>query len=355
MGDKLTFNQILSCLHENFETEQEKTDKCRTWQKLLQTSYKNYKRQVAEDTEIVDFQDFSRDLFARHERALASKTNLFRHTYHQDDAYLSSLAKKTIDKFNQMATANFVFKRQSEQSADFDIVLNYYLQKVPATSGDKTNPDTIGDLLRQALKKCGAGIHLLTRNFVDEALILWRAFLEDMAIVNVMILHQKKKLDRAFLTNKTRTLHDLGFGLDNPKHVDSISKQVNVHIDDKQAKDWEMLRFSWLKDCISDKDYTSSKVRSLAGLEEYSKHYKFTSVFVHERLISDEDVKILPLADYALCLYWRLFDEELRNKLLDYFALQKMKEVEKLEKEIRLFLKSKYQERFKEFSRILAQ
>lgn len=353
MSKLLTFNEISACLNEDFRDEQEKTAKCRIWQKLLTNSYKEYKKQVPDDNEIVAFPEFTRDLFARHARMLVSKTKAFHHTYHQDQNYLTSLVNKTIEKFKHLANPDFVFKRQNEQSADLDIVLNYYLLKVPNTS-TKTHPDPIGALLRQALKKCGAGVHLLTRNFVDEALILWRACFEDLAIVKVLLKYPDKKLDRAFLTNKTKTLHDLGFGTNNQKHVESIHKQVQSHIDDKHAYEWELLRYSWLKDCINDGDYSASKVRTLAELDDYSKHYKFTSVFVHERLIDDRDVKILPLADYALCLYWKLFDDHLRNLLIDYFHLDDLQDVEKLEVEIRKFLKSEFQERFKEISAVLA-
>ncbi|MGD9813067.1 MAG: DUF5677 domain-containing protein [Bacilli bacterium] len=355
MSEKLTYNEIACLLDEDFENEAERKEKCQCFQDLLVKGYSDYKKQAASDQEIVAFSEFSLDVFARHKRNIGGHTLDFKRTYHRDKNYLNALVKDSVQKLNEKATATYIFKVQNENVADIDILINKYVLAIRDRLKEGEFNTVSGQLMIKALNKFSSGIHLITRNFIDEALIIWRSFLEDVTIVKILRDNQDKKLESKFLTNKERTLVDLGFINENTPYAESVSDQSRAHIADRRANYWEILRFSWIGNLLKENDYTSNDLRKLAKLDEYSVHYKFTSVFVHERLISDEDVQVLPLNDYALYLFWKLFDEQLRTMLIAYFKLDDNLKVDKSEKAIRKYLRLEFNERFKELAGIIAK
>ena len=355
MGEKLTYNEIVCHLDESFSSENERKEKCQSFQDLLIRGYNAYKKQADVDQEIVAFSEFTLDIFARHKRNIGGRTTEFKRTYHHDKNYLESLVRDSIQKFNETATADYIFKRQNENIADIDININKYVLAVRSCLSQNIYNTVTGQLMLKALNKYASGIHLITRNFIDEALIIWRSFLEDVTIIKILLAHTDDKLASKFLTNKERTLIDLGFIHANTPYGESVTDQSRAHLADNSAKDWEVLRFSWIGNLLKEKDYSSNQLRVLANLDEYSVHYKFASVFVHERLINDQDVKVLALNNYALYLYWKLFDEQLRVPLLNYFHLAEQLNVEKSEKAIRKYLRLEFNERFKELAGILSK
>lgn len=346
-------NEIAKLLFDVFPNEQDRVKRLRYFQTKLKSGYELYRKNVGNEGEV-----FSADLFAfevinRHNRRYLFETNEFKNTYFNHDSYIDSLVRETMTKFNTIGNRDYILQRKMEDIGDIDIITEQYLRLVTEKMSEEKDESLMKRLALKSLQKMVIGVDLVARGFIDESLILWRSFLENVTIVKIMKDYPNEPLETRFKTNKQDTLVDIGITEATSAHKDNLRDQTKKHLGKKSAKSWEILRYSWVGNLIKEQDYSSSTLRDLAGISDFNPHYNFTSLFVHERDIQNDDVKILRLSDYALMLYWKLFDDVLRPLLDQIFAFPKKLPLDKSEKDIRAYLKRKFGERLNELASLL--
>lgn len=348
----LSYNEIAKLLSDNFLNEEDKKQRCKYFQTKLTTGYKSYRKTIGQDHEVFSYDLFAFEVINRHNRRYFVGTQDFKNTYFKNDTYLDSLIKDTIVKFQTLGNRDYILQRKREDIGDVDIIVNQYLRLIKDC--DRGPKGLVKRLAEKSLTNMIVGIDLIARGFIEEALILWRSYLEEITVLIILNKFPNEPLETRFMTNKEDTLVNLGLKDATSAHKDNLRGQTTKHLGKKSAKEWEILRFSWVGNLIKKQDYSSATLRNLAGLSDYDPHYVFTSIFVHERDINDNDIKIMRLSDYALILYWKLFDETLRPLLMKLYPIPKNLPLDKSESDIRAYLRRKFGERFNEMAAALS-
>lgn len=352
MSQKISFKEIDALLQEKNHDEATLKEIYRVFQKHLSEGYDRYKKHLDKHLTPKPFSFFAKEVIARHKRKMKTSLLSFQSQYYKDEDYLQSLIIETINKCTKEVDLPLRNEKENASISDIETIVSAYLIAMDHYKTDIEERDLLRHLCHKAMRRFASGMTLVSHHYPDEALIVWRSFLEIVTIIKVIYLYPNKNLDKQFYVNKQYVLAVLGLLPTTSEHRDSLIEQAKSHAAKGASQYWELFRFSWVSDLLN-KDHSSSKLRELAKLSAYDGHYRFTSVFVHERLIKDSDVKIMSLNDYALQLYWRLFDTELRDILKELFEISREMTPEKEEKDVRAHLKLD-REKLDEMTRLMS-
>lgn len=351
MSNKLSYKEIEALLKQKFNDEDEAKIVYRYFQNHLTSGYERYKKQLTKGEESKSFQVFVKDVIARHQRKMNTATQDFKQSFYKIDAYLLQLVDETIGHFNK-SNDSPIASSENVSINDIYTIIATYKRAMQTFKIDIEERDPLRHLCLKAIYRFESGINLIRLSCPDEALIVWRSFLEMVTIIKVIYLNPKLNLASRFFVNKQRALAILGLVPVTSGQMDSLNEQTKSHAAKGSTQYWDLYRFSWVSELMSN-DTSSSKLREIAQLSNYDSHYRFTSLFVHERLIKDSNIKIMPLIDYALQLYWRLFDNELRDVVKELFEIAREDTPTKEEKDVRAHLKID-REKFDEMSRLMS-
>ncbi len=354
MAKKLSFNEIASRLGDKINSEQDRTKRIMFFQPKLVSGYEKYRKKVTNEHQLFSEEQFADELLRRHNNRYSYERQSFHDDYFNHETYIDSLVSDTITKLLIVGHKDYTFQVKERFVNDLDIICDQYVKLVNNASLMTTAKTLVRQIAKKALDKMAVGVDLIARNFIDESLIIWRSFLEDVTIVKIIYDFPDQPLEARFMTNKQDTLVDLGIIQASSAHKNSLRDQTKKHIGHKSARHWEILRYSWVGCLLREKDYSSAKMRELVGLDDFNPHYNFTSIFVHQRTIDDQDLSLFSLGDYALMLYWKLFDQVLKKIIVALFDLEKKLPLDTSEKDIRRYLKRKFDEKFKEFTASLS-
>lgn len=350
MSNKLSYKEIEGLLKQAFVDENEQKAVCHYFQNHLARGYERYKKQLDKGDTPKPFLIFVKDVIARHHRRMNTALQEFKKNYHKDNQYIASLVEETISHW-QKSKDSPLTASENVSINDITTIVSTYQLAMKNYRIDIEERDPLRHLCLKAMHRFASGVHLIRLGYADEALIVWRSFLEMVTIIKVITLHPKQNLASRFYVNKQHALAVLGLLPATSGQIDSLYEQTKSHASKGNTQYWDLYRFSWVSELMGN-DLSSSKLRELALLSQYDGHYRFTSLFVHERLIKDNNIKIMPLSDYALQLYWRLFDNELRDIIQDLFMISREVAPSKEEKEVRAHLKLD-REKMDEISRLI--
>ena len=348
---QLSRDQVRALLKDNIQISPNCDEKVDYFRNGIKNAFPDYRKQFNAKKE--DFDLFAERVIMRHNHKIKSSSPQFLKNYFKSNEHINELIKGVIKSEEAKNDPTHIFTR--DQIIDpiimeFENLINrrYHRFNEVNTDGFDLAKTILYRMTERFFNELISGLILLEREFYNDAFIIWRSLLE--TTTNLLILEKNPSLSgkyderRKIALTRTRLLNA------STKDKISKSKETLKHAG-RQNLPWHVAeRFGWAGELIGPGgEYSLKTLLDKVNLGELYPHYTFASLFVHEYLISAEDLQIgIDFNYYLLTLYFKIY--ELVRVIISSHFTNDLNDAKKLEGNIRAFV-SRFSGRFNDFSR----
>lgn len=348
---ELSRSQVASLLKDDIHISPNTNEKLDYFRTAIKNGFPEYRKVFGAPPS--EFSVFAERVIMRHNHKIKSRSIEFQKTYFHSPNHVTDLIKGVIKSEEAKRDPEHVFTRDliiDPVIMEFENLINSRYQRFIAvdTKGFDFNKKILYRITKRFFDELISGIMLLEREFYNDAFIIWRSLLE--TTVTLLLLEKNPKLTGKFDERRKIALMRARL-LDASRQVKSDkSRETVVHAGRKNLP-WHIAeRFGWAGGLLGPTaEYSLKSLLELVNLGDLHPHYAFASLFVHEYLISAEDLRIgIDFDHYLLTLYFKIY--ELVRVLISKHFTNDLNDAKKLEGGIRAFV-SGFSGRFNDFSR----
>ena len=348
---QLSREQVRALLKDNIQISPNSDEKVDYFRNAIKNAFPEYRKQFGVKKE--DFFLFANRVIMRHNHKIKSSSPQYLKTYFKGNEHINDIIKGVIKSEEAKNDPDHIFTR--DQIIDpiimeFENLINrrYHRFKAVDTKDQNLATHILYMMTERFFNELISGLILLEREFYNDAFIIWRSLLE--TTTNLLILERNPHLSGKY--NERRIIALTRARLLNASTKDKISKSKEALKHAGRGNlPWHIAeRFGWAGELIGPgEEYSLKTLLEKVNLGELYPHYAFASLFVHEYLISAEDLRIgIDFDRYLLTLYFKIY--ELVRVLISKHFTNDLNDAKKLEGGIRTFVSS-FSGRFNDFSR----
>lgn len=308
----LSRNKIESLLKDNIQITPHTNEKLDYFRTHIKTGYANYLKTKKKDVKTLE--EFATLVILRHNSRMQNENITFQRTYYLNVNYIEKIIKDVIQTDVQKSDPLNIFVPPSIMPpllVTFQNILNRRIQNyrnLNKESFDQLNQLVTFSLITSIYDYLQSGLTLLQFGKMNESLILWRTLLE--TVTTFLILEENPGLRGKYHERKKLALMRSGLLSASEQVIIEKRKETLVHAETRNIPYHIAERYGWAGALLSNKEEFSLKtLLEKVKLSDFSVHYTFASLFVHQYTIFPEDYqkKIDPLL-YVLTLYFKIYD-----------------------------------------------
>lgn len=348
---ELSRAQVSRLLKDDIQISPNTNDKLDYFRNAIKKEFPNYRKLFNAPHE--EFTLFAERVIMRHNHKIKTRSIEYQKTYFLNADHINDLIKGVIKSEEAKKDPDHIFTR--DQIIDpiimeFENLINrryHHFTKVDTKHYDYKKL-TLHQMTNRFFDELISGLILLEKEFYNDAFILWRSLLE--TTVTLLILEKNPQLTGRFNERRDAALRRIKLIDSNRQIKVDKAKESLVHAGRKNLP-WHIAeRFGWAGELLGPTtEYSLKSLLEIVNLGDLHPHYAFASLFVHEYLISAEDLKLgIDFGNYLLTLYFKIY-ELVRVKISDHFT-NDLNDARKLEGNVRTFVNG-FSGRFDDFSR----
>lgn len=345
---ELSRNTVSALLSDNIQISPNTNEKLDYFRRAIKNAYPDYQKKFRHRAR--SFAVFAEIIIKRHNHTIKNNSIEHQKTYFKNDAYIYHIIEDFILAEEAKQNPEHTFTRdeyvdptilQFENLIDhrYQNLLRYDFQKI------KDPKLTLYNLTSRFFQELVSGIMLLEREFYNDSFIIWRSLLE--TTTTLLILYENDNLVGKFNERRNIALMRVKVVDASRQTQKSKAKETKQQLGFKGVPDYVAERYGWAGDLFKSRDYSLRTLLERINMVDLYSHYAFASLFVHEYLISPEDLRLeIDFEKYLLSLYFKLY-EAVRIKINDF--TNDLDEVKKLEQGVRKEVNN-FKAQFNDFS-----
>ncbi|MGI6734802.1 MAG: hypothetical protein BWY30_00048 [Tenericutes bacterium ADurb.Bin239] len=347
---ELSQNTVASLLSDDIHISPNTKEKLNYFRTAIKNAYPEYRKTFG--IRARSFEVFAEIIIKRHSRTIKNNSIEYQRTYFKNSQHIDKIIKDVIKAEEAKQNPNHTFTRDEYVDPiifNFENLIDRRYQKFKGVDASKfKDPQkTLYNLTDRFFQELVSGIMLLEREFYNDSFIIWRSLLE--TTTTLLILYKNEHLVGKFSERRNLALMRVKVKDASRQVQKDKSKETRQHLGKRGVPDYIAERIGWAGELIKkDEDYTLKTLLELVNMGDLYPHYAFASLFVHEYLISPDDLKLeIDFEKYLLTLYFKLY-EAVRVYISDLFT-NDLADAKKLEQGVRTEVKN-FNGRFIDFS-----
>lgn len=331
---ELSRNSVSELLSDNIQISPNTNEKLDYFRNAIKNAYPGYRKKFKHRAR--SFEVFAEIIIKRHNHTIKNSSIEYQKTYFKNEEYIKRITEDFIHAEEAKQNPEHSFTRDEyidPTILKFENLIDYRLQNLKAFDYTTLkDPDrTLYDLTARFFQELVSGIMLLEREFYNDSFIIWRSLLE--TATTLLILYENEHLVGKFKERRNIALMRVRVVESNRQVQKSKTAETKRQLRVKGVPDYVAERYGWAGELLAKRDYSLRTLLETINMQELYPHYAFASLFVHEYLISPEDLRLeIDFEKYLLTLYFKLY-ESVRIKI-DKFT-NDLHDVKKFEQGVR--------------------
>ncbi|OQC11389.1 MAG: hypothetical protein BWX74_00194 [Tenericutes bacterium ADurb.Bin087] len=344
----LSREKVRSILSDDVHISPITNEKLDYFRNAIRNAYPDYRRKFGERA--LNPQIFAENIIKRHNHTIKLYSISYQQNYYKNDQHIKQIIDDFINAENAKQDPEHTFTRDAYIDPlilKFENLIDSRYQKLKAFDIAKIKDPqlTLYNLTVRYFQELVSGIMLLEREFYNDAFIVWRSLLE--TTVTLLILYNNANLVGKFNERRNIALMRVKvLGTSRQAQKDK-AKETKQQLGFKGVPDYIAERYGWAGELIKSREYSLRTLLEIINMVDLYPHYAFASLFVHEYLISPEDLRLeIDFEKYLLTLYFKLY-EAVRVNINDF--TNDLDAVKKLEQGVRKEVNN-FKAQFNDFS-----